>query len=152
MTGLSPWSLCVIALVALAALGLPIGLSMIGASILYLLLPGQQSAWHVVRSAELWLHQRGGPLMLAEPSERRTPAPRQQPVHTRQDSRFLFRQRLGPRRQAAELRRGQRILDEVLATCPLPVHRIPSYGETADELAALAAEAVHTLTEGPGLL
>ena len=40
MTALSPWSLCVIALVALAALGLPIGLSMIGASILYLLLAG----------------------------------------------------------------------------------------------------------------
>jgi len=34
-------------------------------SILYLLLPGQRSAWHVVRSAELWLHQRGGPLMLS---------------------------------------------------------------------------------------
>jgi predicted cupin superfamily sugar epimerase len=33
-------------------------------SILYLLLPGQHSAWHVVRSAELWLHQRGGPLIL----------------------------------------------------------------------------------------
>jgi predicted cupin superfamily sugar epimerase len=34
-------------------------------SILYLLLPGQHSAWHVVRSAELWLHQRGGPLVLS---------------------------------------------------------------------------------------
>jgi predicted cupin superfamily sugar epimerase len=34
-------------------------------SILYLLLPGQESAWHVVRSAELWLHQRGGPLILS---------------------------------------------------------------------------------------
>jgi predicted cupin superfamily sugar epimerase len=34
-------------------------------SILFLLLPGQRSAWHVVRSAELWLHQRGGPLMLS---------------------------------------------------------------------------------------
>lgn len=33
-------------------------------SILYLLLPGQRSAWHVVRSAELWLHQRGGALLL----------------------------------------------------------------------------------------
>jgi len=33
-------------------------------SILFLLLPGQESAWHVVRSAELWLHQRGGPLVL----------------------------------------------------------------------------------------
>jgi predicted cupin superfamily sugar epimerase len=34
-------------------------------SILYLLLPGERSAWHVVRSAELWLHQRGGPLLLS---------------------------------------------------------------------------------------
>ena len=33
-------------------------------SILYLLLPGERSAWHVVRSEELWLHQRGGPLLL----------------------------------------------------------------------------------------
>jgi predicted cupin superfamily sugar epimerase len=24
-------------------------------------MPGQQSAWHTVRSAELWLHHRGGP-------------------------------------------------------------------------------------------
>jgi C4-dicarboxylate transporter DctM subunit len=38
MMGLSPFSLCIIALVALAAIGLPIGLSMIGASILYLVL------------------------------------------------------------------------------------------------------------------
>jgi tripartite ATP-independent transporter DctM subunit len=40
MIGLSPFALCVIVLVALAALGLPIGLSMIGASILYLLVAG----------------------------------------------------------------------------------------------------------------
>ncbi len=33
-------------------------------SILFLLLPGQVSAWHVVRSDELWFHQRGGPLVL----------------------------------------------------------------------------------------
>ena len=33
-------------------------------SILFLLLPGQESAWHVVRSDELWLHHRGGPLTL----------------------------------------------------------------------------------------
>ena len=38
--GLSPFTLCVLALVTLAALGLPIGLSMIGASILYLLVAG----------------------------------------------------------------------------------------------------------------
>jgi tripartite ATP-independent transporter DctM subunit len=36
----SPFTLCIIALVALALLGLPIGLSMIGASILYLLVSG----------------------------------------------------------------------------------------------------------------
>jgi tripartite ATP-independent transporter DctM subunit len=40
MMGVSPFALCVIVLVALAALGLPIGLSMIGASILYLLVAG----------------------------------------------------------------------------------------------------------------
>lgn len=35
-----------------------------GTAILFLLMPGQQSAWHTVRSAELWLHHRGGPLLL----------------------------------------------------------------------------------------
>ena len=35
-----------------------------GTAILFLLLPGQQSAWHTVRSAELWLHHRGSPLLL----------------------------------------------------------------------------------------
>jgi predicted cupin superfamily sugar epimerase len=33
-------------------------------SIVFLLLPGESSAWHVVRSDELWIHQRGGPLVL----------------------------------------------------------------------------------------
>lgn len=33
-------------------------------SIVFLLLPGETSAWHVVRSDELWIHQRGGPLLL----------------------------------------------------------------------------------------
>ena len=33
-------------------------------SIVFLLLPGEMSAWHVVRSDELWIHQRGGPLTL----------------------------------------------------------------------------------------
>ncbi|GAA3608150.1 cupin domain-containing protein [Kineosporia mesophila] len=33
-------------------------------SIVFLLLPGETSAWHVVRSDELWIHQRGGPLAL----------------------------------------------------------------------------------------
>jgi tripartite ATP-independent transporter DctM subunit len=37
MMGLSPFVLCVIALVVLASIGLPIGLSMIGASVLYLI-------------------------------------------------------------------------------------------------------------------
>ncbi len=40
MIGLSPFGWCVVALVVLAVLGLPIGLSMIGASILYLILAG----------------------------------------------------------------------------------------------------------------
>jgi len=35
-----------------------------GTAILFLLMPGQQSAWHTVRSAELWLHHRGSPLSL----------------------------------------------------------------------------------------
>lgn len=32
--------------------------------ILFLLLPGEQSRWHRVRSDELWIHQHGGPLDL----------------------------------------------------------------------------------------
>lgn len=35
-----------------------------GTSILVLLMPGQPSAWHMVRSAELWLHHRGSPVLL----------------------------------------------------------------------------------------
>src|ERR1044072_7921634 len=35
-----------------------------GTAILFLLLPGQQSAWHTVRSAELWMYHRGSPLLL----------------------------------------------------------------------------------------
>ena len=35
-----------------------------GTAILFLLVPGQQSAWHTVRSAELWLYHRGSPLLL----------------------------------------------------------------------------------------
>lgn len=35
-----------------------------GTAILFLLMPGQQSAWHTVRSAELWFHRRGSPLVL----------------------------------------------------------------------------------------
>src|SRR5690349_16348079 len=35
-----------------------------GTAILFLLMPGQQSAWHTVPSAELWLYHFGGPLLL----------------------------------------------------------------------------------------
>ena len=35
-----------------------------GTAILFLLMPGQQSAWHTVRSAELWFYHRGSPLLL----------------------------------------------------------------------------------------
>jgi predicted cupin superfamily sugar epimerase len=35
-----------------------------GTAILFVLMPDQQSAWHTVRSAELWLHHRGSPLLL----------------------------------------------------------------------------------------
>ncbi len=43
-----------------------------GTAILLLLMPGQQSAWHTVRSAELWLHHRGSPLLLQVGRERST--------------------------------------------------------------------------------
>jgi predicted cupin superfamily sugar epimerase len=35
-----------------------------GTAILFLLMPGQRSAWHTVRSAELWMYHRGSPLLL----------------------------------------------------------------------------------------
>ncbi len=35
-----------------------------GTAILFALMPGEQSRWHTVRSAELWLHHRGSPLVL----------------------------------------------------------------------------------------
>ena len=41
-----------------------------GTAILFLLMPGQQSAWHTVRSAELWFYHRGGPLELEVGIER----------------------------------------------------------------------------------
>mgnify|MGYP002144404020 FL=1 len=43
-----------------------------GTAILFLLMPGQQSAWHTVRSAELWFFHRGGPLELEVGAERDT--------------------------------------------------------------------------------
>lgn len=36
----------------------------VATAILFLLLPGEESAWHRVRSAELWFHHRGSPLEL----------------------------------------------------------------------------------------
>ncbi|GAC66389.1 cupin domain-containing protein [Gordonia soli] len=35
-----------------------------GTSIYFLLMPGEESAWHTVRSTELWLHHRGSPIAL----------------------------------------------------------------------------------------
>ena len=35
-----------------------------GTATLFALMPGQQSAWHTVRSAELWLYHRGSPVAL----------------------------------------------------------------------------------------
>lgn len=43
-----------------------------GTAILFLLMPGQQSAWHTVRSAEVWLFHRGSPLVLEIGTERDT--------------------------------------------------------------------------------
>ncbi|MXP20877.1 cupin domain-containing protein [Gordonia sp. HNM0687] len=36
----------------------------VATAILFLLLPGEQSAWHTVRSAELWLYHRGSAVLL----------------------------------------------------------------------------------------
>ncbi len=47
-----------------------------GTAILFLLMPGQQSAWHTVRSAELWFHHRGSPLVLEIGPEKNTAAAR----------------------------------------------------------------------------
>jgi predicted cupin superfamily sugar epimerase len=43
-----------------------------GTAILFLLMPGQQSAWHTVRGAELWFHHRGSPVVLEAGSSRDT--------------------------------------------------------------------------------
>ena len=43
-----------------------------GTAILFLLMPGQQSAWHTVRSAELWFFHRGSPLILEIGDEQAT--------------------------------------------------------------------------------
>ena len=44
--------------------GTPGGVRPAGTAILFLLLPGEESAWHVVASAELWCHHRGSALAL----------------------------------------------------------------------------------------
>ena len=44
-----------------------------GTAILFVLMPGQQSAWHTVRSAELWLYHRGSPLVLEHGPDRESP-------------------------------------------------------------------------------
>jgi thymidylate kinase len=54
-------------------------------------------------------------------------------------------QRVAPKRRVAELRRGQALLDEILQACPVRVHHLPSYGETADELAESARTALDSL-------
>ncbi|MGW1992643.1 cupin domain-containing protein [Embleya sp. NPDC001921] len=41
--------------------------------IYFLLCPGEESAWHVVRSAELWFWHRGGPLELRLGGDGETP-------------------------------------------------------------------------------
>lgn len=42
----------------------PAGTRSLGTAIYFLLLPGESSAWHRVRSDELWFHHHGGPLRL----------------------------------------------------------------------------------------
>jgi predicted cupin superfamily sugar epimerase len=53
--------------------GYPAGRSA-GTAIYYLLGPGESSAWHRVRSAELWLWHRGGPLTLTLGGQGASPA------------------------------------------------------------------------------
>ena len=45
-----------------------------GTAILFALMPGQQSEWHTVRSAELWLYHRGSPVTLEFGPDRHTAA------------------------------------------------------------------------------
>lgn len=62
---------------SLAESALPTGYSgarAAGTAILFLLLPGEQSAWHTVRGAEIWLHHRGGPIELSIGGDGRAPA------------------------------------------------------------------------------
>lgn len=41
-----------------------------GTAILFALLPGEEAAWHTVRSAEMWLYHRGSPVTLEFGSEK----------------------------------------------------------------------------------
>lgn len=43
-----------------------------GTAILFVLMPGQQSAWHTVHSAELWLYHRGSPMVLEHGPDQRS--------------------------------------------------------------------------------
>ncbi|NNG40919.1 cupin domain-containing protein [Flexivirga sp. ID2601S] len=45
----------------------------LGTGIYFLLLPGESSAWHRVRSDELWLWHRGGPLTLSLGGDAQSP-------------------------------------------------------------------------------
>ena len=45
----------------------------LGTAIHFLLLPGEESAWHRVRSAELWFHHRGSALELSLGGNRERP-------------------------------------------------------------------------------
>jgi len=49
-------------------------------AIYFLLPPGEESMWHVVRSAELWLWHRGGPLTLYLGGDGDRPSETQEPV------------------------------------------------------------------------
>jgi predicted cupin superfamily sugar epimerase len=49
-------------------------------AIYFLLAPGEESAWHRVRSAELWLWHRGGPLLLSLGGEGERPGDPQDAV------------------------------------------------------------------------
>ena len=46
----------------------------LGTSIYFLLMPGDESAWHRVRSAELWFHHRGATLELSLGGDGDSPA------------------------------------------------------------------------------
>lgn len=51
-----------------------------GTAILFLLLPGEESAWHTVRGAEVWLHHRGAPVELDLGGDADTPTSTPQTV------------------------------------------------------------------------